>query len=501
LTCSDGLATKSIYFEQGAIVYAKSTLREDRLGETLIRVGRITQTDFDRATTVMKQDGIRFGAALIKLGKIDEVELKPLITEQFSSIVYSLFEWSKGAFEFTTGEPRKRSIKISLSTADIIFEGLRRMQNIELIKAWLGDFSWKLSITSDPLLLYQSVNLTPKEGFIVSRIESKMSVDEILSLGGLPEDETLKTICGLLAVGILRWVDRETGGYSVPISTVLADSQQQPAIFDIQTAAAFCYEVENILRSLDKMSHYAVLGIARSATTEQIHEAYALLARKFHPDRHAQLAEYNLSIQSDLENIFERVLEAYHVLSNPITRQVYDQSFKATGAYRVALPKQVAPAANRAEPVVAQTPFSIVKSESIKTEEPKRPSTLEEPVKAASKIEEAQKWFDRGMTYYGSQQFRQACHAFQTSVDLEPNNPEYRIFLARSLAQIKGHHTRAKEHFSKALELEPNNPDYLAEVGLFYQKLGLIKQADIMFEKVLEIVPDHPIARRARSEE
>lgn len=505
LTCTLGGMSKTIYFDQGVVVFARSNQKDDRLGETLMRLGRLSKEDFDKASELMRTHNLRFGNALIKMGKIGQEDLKPILTEQVREIVYSLFEWGEGSYEVRREEPRKRSVNISLSCADIVFEGLRRMTNIDLIKNWLGDFSWKLSITSDPMLLYQSFNLTPKEGFIVSRIESEMSVDEILSLGGLPEDETLKTVCGLLAVGILKWVDKNSinASYSEPIASVIGARTQQPS-FDIQSAAAFCYEVENMLSTIKHANHYAVLNLPRNANPEQIRVAYTQLARKFHPDRHAQLAEYNLSLRADLEKIFMRVMEAYNVLSDPRKRKEYDNSTKTVGVVKfsqrppVEMPKPAAPPVETppvdAEKVIPKSRMPTLKS-STAVEKPKQPST-KTPLGDPASV-----WFDRGFKYYTSFQFKQACHAFQAAVDSDPNCASYRIFLARSLAQFKGHNARAKEHFCRAIELEPNNPEYLAEVGLFLQKLGLNKEANQMFDRALKIIPNHPIARRAKTEQ
>jgi serine/threonine protein kinase len=338
VTCINDNVVKVVHFNQGAVIFANSTLENERLGEMLVRTGRISSADFERATTIMKSRGIRFGSALVEMGAIPHDELKPLIIAQASNIIYSLFEWARGRYEVRHEQPTEESVRISLSTADIIFEGLRRMKNIDLVKIWLGDFKRKLSTTSDPLLLYQAINLNPKEAFIVSRIDSMMSIEEILSMGGLPEAETLKTLCGLLAVGILEWVDAETSRTSKPpvaVAKVLSGPQSLPSDFDIQTAATFCYEVENLLRGINNANYYALLGIERGASEEEIRDAYARMAKKFHPDRHAQLANYNFSLRAELEKIFAHLSEAHKILSDPIARADYDSIFRSSGKIRI----------------------------------------------------------------------------------------------------------------------------------------------------------------------
>ena len=171
------------------------------------------------------------------------------------------------------------------STADIIFEGIRRLDDLELIKQWLGDFTRPLRTTNDPLLLYQAVTLHPQEGYIVSRIDSAMSIEEILSLGGLPENETLRTICGLLSIGMLELAPTaEKSIKQTAVSTVLSQPSPLPQDLDFSTVAAFCYEVESKLAGIESSDAYGILEISRSASEVEIHEAYNNLARKFHPD-------------------------------------------------------------------------------------------------------------------------------------------------------------------------------------------------------------------------
>jgi len=62
--------------------------------------------------------------------------------------------------------------------------------------------------------------------------------------------------------------------------------------------------------------YYAVMGVARDASAEQIKQAYRKLARKYHPD---------VSKEADAEARFKEIGEAYEVLRDPQKRAAYDQ--------------------------------------------------------------------------------------------------------------------------------------------------------------------------------
>lgn len=539
LVCHQNNINRTIFFDQGTIIFATSSLERERLGEVLLNQGRITSDEFDNATEIMREKGFRFGSALLEMGKLTSEELKLLIIEQVSQIIYSLFNWTEGTYEVHNISLPNEEIKISVSTADIIFEGLRRLKNIELVKTWIGDFQRKLITTRDPLLLYQAVRLDPKEAFIVSRIDCAMSVEEILSMGGLLEDETLKTICGLLAVGILEWVADEQPTIptpkSIPVANVLATAAStKPVDFDIKAAASFCYEVEQILNTFENANYYSMLNIDRSAKEPEIRAAYGELAKKFHPDRHAQFAQYNLSLRSELEKIFMQISDAYRVLSDTRQREEYDRGLRNTNKTRIpaelkerfansnnnrptTLPPVLEPQTStprRLSPPTNEFPSPLTANRAPFSASPGKPRPDSESGKNAivrpgnlfpdnnpprtNNPQTARSWFLKGQEYYNSGQYSQACRAFQAASSASPQVAEYHIYLARSLALMKGSHHEAEQEFYQAIQLEPKNADYYAELGLFYQKLNLAKQADEMFDKSLELNPEHPIARRAR---
>src|ERR1700733_12890727 len=62
--------------------------------------------------------------------------------------------------------------------------------------------------------------------------------------------------------------------------------------------------------------YYAVLGVPRDADQDTIRRAYRKLARKYHPD---------LNADSDAEDKFKELGEAYEVLSDPEKRERYDR--------------------------------------------------------------------------------------------------------------------------------------------------------------------------------
>jgi curved DNA-binding protein len=67
---------------------------------------------------------------------------------------------------------------------------------------------------------------------------------------------------------------------------------------------------------MDYKDYYTIMGVARTATQDEIKRAYRKLAKKFHPD---------VSKEKNAEARFKEMQEAYEVLKDPEKRAAYDQ--------------------------------------------------------------------------------------------------------------------------------------------------------------------------------
>lgn len=72
--------------------------------------------------------------------------------------------------------------------------------------------------------------------------------------------------------------------------------------------------------------YYSILGVAKSATEDEIKKAYRKLAQQYHPDKNQGDG------QKLAEEKFKEVKEAYEVLSDPARRQNYDNGGSGFGS-------------------------------------------------------------------------------------------------------------------------------------------------------------------------
>ncbi|MBI4851899.1 MAG: protein kinase [Acidobacteria bacterium] len=478
LTCMNDNAVKTIFFDKGVIVFASSTLLLDRLGEMLLRIGRINSSEFEQATAIMQSRGIAFGAALIDIGSIKAEELSSLIAIQVSNIVYSLFDWSNGQYEIRNSLS-KFPIKLSLITREVIVEGLRRMKNIDILRKWFGQVNREFTLVKEISWIEQNYRINQKEINITLQINNAKSLEELLALNIASEAETLKTLSSLFMIGVLDWLkssnsikesnqalrstlssnyNQKVQNIEKSLSLPSANTQQS---FDFQAAAQFCHEVESKLSTFQGANHYTILGVKQIASPEDIRKAYIEFSDRFQPDKHKELTKHNQNLSKDLEKIFARVSEAYRVLCNSSTRIEYDQSL-------------------RASTITSSNAFRL-------------PTTVLQ--KQVEKIS-SQELFQKGLNHYKEQAFDKACRLFRLAAVNEPKEVDYRIHLARVLL-MQGYLQEAEQEFYKAIDLSPKVIDYYIELGLLYQKMKAFQQAFDIFEKALKLAPNNPLVLRA----
>jgi curved DNA-binding protein len=74
--------------------------------------------------------------------------------------------------------------------------------------------------------------------------------------------------------------------------------------------------------------YYAILGVERGASADDIKKAYRKLAQKHHPD---------VSKEKGAEEKFKEIAEAYQTLKDPEKRAAYDQLGSATSRGRISV--------------------------------------------------------------------------------------------------------------------------------------------------------------------
>lgn len=127
LTIEDKNVKKSIYIEDGYVVFASSNQGEDRLGEMLVRAGKLTPEQCDESLKLSKQTGKPQGMTLIELGYLTPKDLYRKLQFQIKEIILSLFLWEGGTFSFKETSESTQVLKMRMD--NLIREGTSRRES------------------------------------------------------------------------------------------------------------------------------------------------------------------------------------------------------------------------------------------------------------------------------------------------------------------------------------------------------------------------------------
>ena len=204
VTC--GSRKKEIAFREGNIIYAMSVnSNEDLLGNLLLKRGKISKKDLERAITLHKQSGRALGSTLIDMELFDKFEVADCLRMQIEEIVYNLFSWPEGDFSFDEGgAPQNVQLLVNLSTMNIIMEGTRRIDEWLEIQKVLPPNDVLLRIRLTPKRKTEEVVLSMDEFKILSIINGERTLPDIIEASPIGEFPTCRALYKLIVAGLVE---------------------------------------------------------------------------------------------------------------------------------------------------------------------------------------------------------------------------------------------------------------------------------------------------------
>jgi tetratricopeptide (TPR) repeat protein len=201
----------TIYLEEGQIVYASIVNRRDRLGDILLRKGRITAEQLQKAIEAQDDDRQhKLGEILVGMGTLTRTELEDYMRLQIEEAVYYLFTWTSGTFNFEAGvRPEREDFLVRISPEALLLEGARRVDEWSLIEKKIPSFDLIFSV--DQQHVSQSApTLSAEQGRLLPLIDGTRDVRQLIEESGLVEFEVGKALFGLITAGFAHRVGTST---------------------------------------------------------------------------------------------------------------------------------------------------------------------------------------------------------------------------------------------------------------------------------------------------
>lgn len=215
----NGVFTKRIFISRGRIVQITSNDPDERLGELLLVEGRITARQFVEASKLIRP-GKRLGTILVEISALDAEDLIPAITNQARLMLFELFNWTSGTYEMSLGEvDESEFVPLSLSADEVIAQGMRKLTCWSRVFAGIQSLETVFVRVSDVETWHLKVELLDDEQTVLSRVNGRLTVEQISDLSFGTSFESCRTLWMLSVLGLIQRA--ETG--DIERSQALAD--------------------------------------------------------------------------------------------------------------------------------------------------------------------------------------------------------------------------------------------------------------------------------------
>jgi hypothetical protein len=317
LTVKTQSFAKKTYIHKGDAVFASSTDDDDRLGETLIKMGKITLEQYDRSVEILKKTGKRQGDILVELGYLTLQDVVWGVKYQVKDIIYSLFQLQDAEYEFSERELSSAAlITLKMSMGNLIYEGVKRIENLNRIRKELPDKNTVLTLSSDPVSLFQDVVFSSSDKKMLFMVDGKKTLKEIIDSSSSNSFQAMKTLYVLWSTGILEAGQHGSEGVQHTLS--LDDMLNS---FHEEEEGALLKRINEAYANLSRLDPNELLEIDEQADAEKVKNSYYKLVKEFHPDRY--LSVHDLSIKDKVIAILEATTKAYSLLKDDDKRRDY----------------------------------------------------------------------------------------------------------------------------------------------------------------------------------
>src|SRR5687767_1084898 len=197
LNFTHGKVVKGIYFEEGVIVGSSTNDPREYFGQMLIHYGKITEEQLQAGMEAQRKDAPsrednqmqesaqnhqvperrRLGQVLVDSGVLTKAEVVEVLEIRTLDIIYDLFIWKAGTFEFTSAGPLPPDFtRVRVEPNRVIMEGVYRSDEMA---------RYKTLIPSDRTLMELGAGWTSSIGLgkntrqLLYFLEKRMSVAEI----------------------------------------------------------------------------------------------------------------------------------------------------------------------------------------------------------------------------------------------------------------------------------------------------------------------------------
>jgi len=258
---------KQLAFRSGRLYSSWSNDPRENLGQILIRFGFISEQDLFTALLKQEKEGRLLGGILVAEGVLTEEQLKRALNTKAEDVIYDLFLWPDGRFEFKEGVPKDAMVGIDMDTRLVMQEGMHRLREWQRVRLRLpsSEVTFIVGATA-----YETDD--PHERKILSLAANGKTLGAIALEIRHPEFETALLIEGLMDRGALIPSETKADEGVDPVGAIsalltVAEQWTKDRRYD---AAIEAYEQVLALDGINQTAKKGLMSVAEARKQEQV---------------------------------------------------------------------------------------------------------------------------------------------------------------------------------------------------------------------------------------
>jgi tetratricopeptide (TPR) repeat protein len=299
-----------VHFSRGDIVFAVRRRSTRRLGQLLIRAGKLTQRELDRALELQRADPTRrLAEILLEMGSITEEELERQLRFQMEETIYELMAWDEGYFKFEERTEIAAQRLLSRVRVDsLLMEGARR------IDEWTRLESKVPGPETIPILAPVSdreatpLDLRTEEWEVLAEIDGERDIRRLAADLGRSAFDVAKIIYGLVSTGVVQVNNRSSRIPEMQLKSQVAEIERLLAEGKLDEAHRIATDLE---ASYPERAELAVLSGRTLAAQNRMRAATEAFARAVSLDPLAAEAHLRLGYTAVQTGDLERAAKAW----------------------------------------------------------------------------------------------------------------------------------------------------------------------------------------------
>ncbi|HVM19222.1 MAG TPA: DUF4388 domain-containing protein [Egibacteraceae bacterium] len=192
-----------VFFRDGLICLALSDAKRVPLGARLVSAGLVDAGQVRAAVQEHTGDSVAVTEALMTLGKVEERVLGVYLREQIIDAVFELMRLDDGKFQFDAAAKAPQR-GVGLSVVEVVGEATRRLEEWQAIHRRIASSSAVLAMVPSAAGGREGVSLTAEQWEMLSLIDGRRTVSDVVELTGRGEFATCRVIGDLVTAGLVQ---------------------------------------------------------------------------------------------------------------------------------------------------------------------------------------------------------------------------------------------------------------------------------------------------------